>query len=218
MTDLTTVVIADDHPVFRGGLKALLASAGDIDVVGDAATGDEAVSLAAELLPDVAVMDLNMPGGINGIEATRNITEHSPSVRVLILTMFDDDESVFAALRAGAAGYLLKDAEHDDVVRAVRAIARGEVIFGPGVAQRVQAFFAGGRPVPESPFPQLTTREIEILDLVAAGENNATIARRLGIATKTVRNSTSNIFLKLHAADRAQAIIRARDAGLGRGG
>lgn len=217
MTEPISVVVADDHPVFRGGLGALLTSAGDIEVVGEAGNGDEAVALVADLVPDVVVMDINMPGGINGVEATRRITTSSPSVRVLILTMFDDEESVFAALRAGAAGYLLKDSEHEDVVRSVKAVARNEVIFGAGVAQRVQAFFSGARPEPHSPFPQLTRREIEILDLVAAGENNAVIARKLGIAPKTVRNSTSNIFLKMHAADRAQAIIRAREAGLGRG-
>jgi len=211
----TAVVIADDHPVLRGGLRALLASTGDFDVVGEAATGDEAVAIAVDLVPDVVVMDLQMPGGLNGIDATRQITEQVPTVHILVLTMFDDDDSVFAAVRAGAAGYLLKDADQDDVVRSIRAVARGDAIFGPGIAQRVRAFFAGDVPAP-SPFPHLTGREVEILDLIAAGQNNASIAQRLGIAPKTVRNSASNIFLKLHAADRAEAMIRARDAGLGR--
>jgi DNA-binding NarL/FixJ family response regulator len=211
---VATVLIADDHPVFRGGLRALLASTDGIEVVGDAACGDEAVTLAAELRPDVVVMDLHMPG-MNGVEATRELAVRAPDVRVLILTMFEDDESVFAAMRAGASGYLLKDAEQDDVVRSIVAIARGDAVFGPAVAERMRAAFASERS-PVAPFPQLTPRETEILDLLAAGHDNATIARRLGITSKTVRNSVSNIFLKLHVADRAQAIIRARDAGLGR--
>jgi DNA-binding NarL/FixJ family response regulator len=215
MTTSTTVLIADDHPVFRGGLRALLGSTPGIEVVGEASTGKEAVALAEELLPDVAVMDLHMPGGINGVEATRQIAERAPGVHVLILTMFDDDESVFAAMRAGAAGYLLKDAEQRDVIRSILAVAQGDAVFGARIARRLRAFFAGSDQ-PPAPFPQLTHREIEILDLMAAGENNAAIARRLGVAPKTVRNTASNIFLKLHVADRAQAIIKARDAGLGR--
>lgn len=214
-TETTTVIIADDHPVLRGGLRTLLASTGEFDVVGEAASGDEAVALAVEMVPDVVVMDLQMPGGMNGIDASRHITEQVPTAHILVLTMFDDDESVFAAVRAGAAGYLLKDADQNDVLRSIRAVARGDAIFGPGIAQRVRAFFAGDRPSP-SPFPHLTAREIEILDLIAAGLNNVAIAQRLGIAPKTVRNSASNIFLKLHAADRAEAIVRGRDAGLGR--
>jgi DNA-binding NarL/FixJ family response regulator len=209
-----TVLIADDHPVFRGGLRALLASMDGIEVVGDAASGEEAVTLAAELRPEVVVMDLHMPG-MNGVEATRELAVRAPDVRVLILTMFEDDESVFAAMRAGASGYLLKDAEQDDVVRSIVAVARGDAVFGPAVAKRMRAAFASERG-PVAPFPQLTPRETEILDLLAAGHDNTAIARRLGITSKTVRNSVSNIFLKLHVADRAQAIIRARDAGLGR--
>jgi DNA-binding NarL/FixJ family response regulator len=209
-----TVLIADDHPVFRGGLRALLASTEGIEVVGDAVSGDEAVRLAAELLPDVVVMDLHMPG-MNGVEATRELAVRAPGVRVLILTMFEDDESVFAAMRAGASGYLLKDAEQDDVVRSIVAVARGDAVFGPAVAERMRAVFASERR-PVAPFPQLTPREAEVLDLLAAGHDNAAIARRLGITSKTVRNSVSNIFLKLHVADRPQAIIRARNAGMGR--
>lgn len=215
MSDTTTVLIVDDHPVFRSGLRALLESAPDVEVVGEASSGEEAVALAAELLPDAVVMDLQMPGGMNGVQATRQIAERSPAVQVLVLTMFDDDDSVFAAMRAGAAGYLLKDAEHSDVVRAVVAVARGDVIFGPGIAQRVRDHLSGARPPAGSPFPELTVREVEILDLIATGANNASIARRLGIAPKTVRNASSNIFLKLQVADRAEAIIRGRDAGLG---
>jgi DNA-binding NarL/FixJ family response regulator len=210
-----SVLIADDHPVFRGGLRALLASTGDIEVVGEATTGDEAVTLAIALCPNVVVMDLHMPGGINGVEATRELAARASAVRVLILTMFEDDESVFAAMRAGASGYLLKDAEQDDVVRSIVAVARGDAVFGPSIAARMRAFFAEERGR-ATPFPQLTARETEVLDLLAAGHDNATIARRLGVAPKTVRNSVSTIFLKLHVADRAQAIIRARDAGLGR--
>jgi DNA-binding NarL/FixJ family response regulator len=209
-----TVLIVDDHPVFRGGLRALLASTDGIEVVGDAASGHEAVTLAAELRPDVVVMDLHMPG-MNGVEATRELAVRAPDVRVLILTMFEDDESVFAAMRAGASGYLLKDAEQDDVVRSIVAVARGDAVFGPAVAERMRAAFTS-EPRPVAPFPQLTPREAEVLDLVAAGHDNAAIARRLGITSKTVRNSVSNIFLKLHVADRPQAIIRARNAGMGR--
>ncbi len=216
MTDRTTVLIADDHPVFRRGLRALLSSTPDLEVIAEAASGEEAADLAVEHLPDAVVMDLRMPGGMSGVDATARIAERAPGVHVLILTMFDDDESVFAAMLAGAGGYILKDAEQDDVLRSIRAVANGDAIFGPGVAQRVRAYFAGDRPARGSPFPELTAREMEIVDLIAAGENNASIAKRLGIATKTVRNSASNIFLKLHAADRAEVIIRARDAGLGR--
>lgn len=215
MSDTTTVLIADDHPLFRSGLRALLESTPDVEVVGEASSGEEAVALAAELLPDTVVMDLHMPGGMNGVLAARQIARGSPAVQVLILTMFDDEESVFAAMRAGAAGYLLKDAEHADVVRAVVAVARGDVIFGPGIAQRVRDHLSGVQKPAGSPFPELTAREMEILDLIATGANNATIARRLGIATKTVRNASSNIFLKLQVADRAEAMIRGRDAGLG---
>lgn len=210
-----TVLLADDHPVFRGGLRALLSSTDGIEVVGEASTGDEAVALAVDLQPDAVVMDLHMPDGLNGVEATRELAVRAPDVRVLILTMFDDDESVFAAMRAGASGYLLKDAEQDDVIRSIVAVARGDAVFGPAIAERMRTFFTSDRTT-ASPFPQLTAREAEVLDLVAAGHDNTTIARRLGVAPKTVRNTVSNIFVKLHVADRPQAIVRARDAGLGR--
>jgi len=216
MTEPVTILIADDHPVFRKGLRALLDAIEEVEVVGEATGGEEAVALAIDLLPDVVVMDIQMPG-VNGVEATRRIAASAPSVRILVLTMFDDDDTVFAAMRAGAAGYVLKDAEHDDIIRSMLAVARGDAVFGPGVAARVRAFFSGREPS-TSPFPDLTPREVEVLDGMAAGENNQTIARRLGVAPKTIRNMSSNIFLKLQVADRSQAIIRARDAGLGRPG
>jgi DNA-binding NarL/FixJ family response regulator len=211
-----TVLVADDHPVFRGGLRAMLASTDAIEVIGEVATGREAVEQAVARRPDVVVMDLHMPGELNGVAATRELTLRAADVRVLVLTMSDDDESVLAAMRAGASGYVLKDAEQHDVVRSIVAVARGDVVFGPAVAQRMRTFLAGEAP-PTSPFPQLTEREAEVLDLVAAGHDNQAIARRLGVASKTVRNTVSNIFLKLQVADRPQAIIRAREAGMGRG-
>lgn len=216
MSEPVTVLIADDHPVFRTGLKALLDAVGGVEVVGVASGGEEAVTLAIDLLPDVVVMDVQMPG-TNGVEATRRIAAAAPSIRILVLTMFDDDDTVFAAMRAGAAGYMLKDAESDDILRSLMAVARGDAVFGPAVAARVRAFFSGAEPS-ISPFPELTPREMQVLDGMAAGENNQVIARRLGVAPKTIRNMSSNIFLKLQVADRSQAIVRARDAGLGRPG
>lgn len=215
MSELIEVVIADDHPVFRDGLRALLDTDADIKVVGEASTGGDVIALATELQPDVVVMDLHMPE-IDGVVATREIVQTSPHVAVLVLTMFDDDDSVFAAMRAGARGYLLKGTNQADVVRAVHLVAAGGAMFGPAVAQRVIEYF--GRPrstgVPIA-FPQLTDREHEILDLLAQGHSNTTIANRLRISEKTVRNHVSNIFTKIAVADRAQAIIRAREAGLG---
>jgi DNA-binding NarL/FixJ family response regulator len=208
------VVIADDHPIVRDGLSALLASIPSIDVAGVAVDGKEAVSAAVTLHPDVMVMDIQMPG-ISGVAATREITRVAPNVAVLMLTMFDDDDSVFAAMRAGARGYVLKGAQQDEIVRAIHAIAAGEAIFGPGIARRVLGL-ASGPPTRGSPFPELTTREREVLDLIAAGTRNSEIARRLSIAPKTVANHISAIFTKLQVADRGEAIIRARDAGLGR--
>jgi DNA-binding NarL/FixJ family response regulator len=210
------VLVADDHPLFRDGLRSALASHGDAEVVGEAATGDAAITSALELQPDVVVMDLQMPGA-NGIEATRRIIEASPHIGVLVLTMFEDDDSVFAAMRAGARGYLLKGAGQDEIARAVRAVAAGEAVFGPAVAQRLMDFFASQPSGPPPAFPDLTEREREILELVAQGESNQSIARRLFLSQKTVRNHVSNIFTKLQVADRAQAIVRAREAGLGQG-
>ncbi|SCG77332.1 response regulator transcription factor [Micromonospora inositola] len=214
MTSLR-VVIADDHPVFRSGLQALLAVQSGIEVVGEAATGVEAVRLAAELQPHVVLMDLQMPD-LDGVAATKQITRDSPRIAVLVFTMFDDDDSVFAAMRAGARGYLLKGTNHAEVVHAVHLVGSGGAMFGPAVAQRVIEFFARPRPIGVAlAFPQLTDREHEILDLLAQGQSNTTIANRLRISDKTVRNHVSNIFAKLAVADRAQAIARARDAGLG---
>jgi DNA-binding NarL/FixJ family response regulator len=215
------VLIADDHPMFRDGLRALLASLPEAEVAGEAATGEEAVAQAAALDPDVIFMDVQMPG-VNGIEATRRILHRAPHVGVIVLTMFEDDDSVFAAMRAGARGYLLKGADQEEIVRALRAVARGEAIFGPAVAQRLMNFFRdlGGASRPAAPplaFPELTDREREILNLIAQGHNNTEMAERLTLSPKTVRNHVSNIFSKLQVADRAQAIVRAREAGLGAG-
>ena len=209
------ILIADDHPMFRFGLRARLGAEPDLAVVGEAATGEEAVALAADLAPDVVLMDLNLPG-FNGIEATRRIRETAPAVAVLVVTMFDDD-SVFAAMRAGARGYLLKDAEGEETVRAIRAIAHGEAIFSPSVARRLLGYFAAPHPaVPERTFPELTERERAVLALLAEGYTNAAIAARLALSPKTARNYVSSIFGKLQVADRTEAILRARDAGLGR--
>ena len=209
------VLLADDHPLFRDGLRSALASLGDTEVVGEAATGEAAIEQALELQPDVVVMDLQMPA-VNGIEATRRIVEASPHIGVLVLTMFEDDDSVFAAMRAGARGYVLKGSGQDEIVRAIHAVSSGEAIFGPAIAERLMAFFASGPDGPPPVFPDLTEREREVLELVARGESNQAIARRLVLSEKTVRNHVSNIFTKLQVADRAQAIVRAREAGLGR--
>jgi DNA-binding NarL/FixJ family response regulator len=214
MTDIR-VVIADDHPIVREGMTALLTSLPGFTVVGVAATGRAAVREVVTTRPDVAVLDLQMPD-LDGIAATKEITRAAPDVAVLVLTMFSDDESVFAAMRAGARGYLVKGAEQDEIARAIRAVAAGEAIFGPAVAQRVLGFFSAAPTTPDVPFPELTDRERQILDHLAAGLPNAAIATRLGVAPKTVANNVSTIFTKLQVADRAAAIIRARDAGLGR--
>ena len=216
MGDAVRVLIADDHPLFREGMRGRLDRVADVTVVGEAASGDEAVELARELEPDVILMDIKMPG-LNGIEATREILRASPHVGVLMLTMFEDDDSVFAAMRAGAKGYLLKDSGGEGVVHAIRAVASGEAVFGPGVAERIIGFFSVSRSAaPQRAFPELTEREEEILSLVAQGKSNQEISRQLFVSLKTVRNHVSNILLKLQVADRAQAVIRARDAGLGR--
>jgi len=207
------VLVADDHPVFRFGLRALLMAEPDTDVVGEATTGDDAVRLATSLQPDVVLMDVNMPG-INGIEATRRIVETAPNVKVIMLTMFDDDDSVFAAMRAGARGYLLKGAEGEETVHAIRVVAGGEAIFSPSVARRLVQYFGPQQRSDSPAFPQLTEREREILTLVAEGYTNSAVAERLGIGTKTVRNYVSSIFDKLQVAGRAEAIARARSVGM----
>jgi DNA-binding NarL/FixJ family response regulator len=210
------VLVADDHPMFRDGLRALLASAPDAELVGEATTGEEAISLAAELQPDVILMDVQMPG-MGGIEATRQVVQDSPHVRVLVITMFEDDATVFRAMRAGARGYLLKGANYKEMLRAIGAVGNGEAIFSPTVAVRLMDYFAGIRPAAQPQvFPELSDREHEILDLIAQGHKNPQIAKRLYLSPKTVRNHVSNILSKLQVADRTQAIIRAREAGLGR--
>ena len=218
MEDSVRVLIADDHPLFREGMRGRLDRVADVAVVGEAASGDEAVELAHKLDPHVILMDIKMPG-LNGIEATREIQQASPQIGVLVLTMFEDDDSVFAAMRAGAKGYLLKDSGGEGVVHAIRAVASGEAVFGPGVAERIIGFFSAPRAAaPQRAFPELTEREEEVLSLVAQGKSNQQIARQLFVSLKTIRNHVSNILLKLQVADRAQAVIRARDAGMGRDG
>jgi DNA-binding NarL/FixJ family response regulator len=208
------ILIADDHPVFRYGLRALLAAEPTTEVIGDATTGGEAIAKASSLQPDVILMDLNMPG-VNGIEATRRILEMTPHMSILVLTMFDDDDSIFAAMRAGARGYLLKGAEGEETVRAIHAVSSGEAIFSPAIARKLMQYFGARRPTaPPQAFPELTEREREILTLIAQGYTNTAIAEKLVLSPKTVRNHVSNIFSKLQVADRAEAIIRARDAGL----
>jgi DNA-binding NarL/FixJ family response regulator len=208
------VMVADDHPAFRTGLRQMLSGIADLELVGEADGGLAAVELAAQVQPDVVLMDLRMPG-IDGIEATRRLLRVDPAVGVVVLTMFEDDDSVFAAMRAGARGYLLKGSEQEDILRAVRCIAAGDAIFGPGVAQRMMQYFATGGAPSRAAFPALTDREREVLELIAAGKGNAAIAHDLVLTLKTVRNHVSNIFGKLQVADRAAAIVKARDAGLG---
>ena len=208
------VLIADDHPLFRKGMRALLMTTSDMVIIGEATTGQETIELAATLQPDVILMDLQMPG-INGIEATRQICHTSPHIRILVVTLFEDDASVFTALRAGARGYVLKDAQEEEVLRAIRAVANGEAIFSTAIASRLIDFFAAPRStVAKELFPTLTEREREILQLIAHGSSNSDIARQLSLSVKTVSNYISNIFGKLQVTDRTQAVIRARDAGL----
>jgi DNA-binding NarL/FixJ family response regulator len=212
--DSLRILIADDHPLFRKGMRTLLTATADTEVIGEATTGREVIELAAALQPDVILMDLQMPG-VNGIEATRQILQDSPNIRILVVTLFEDDASVFTALRAGARGYILKDAKEDEILRAIRAVGSGEAIFSPAIATRLMEFFATPRPsASKEIFPTLTDREREILQLIARGSTNHDIARQLGLSVKTVNNYVSNIFSKLQVTDRAQAIIRARDAGL----
>jgi DNA-binding NarL/FixJ family response regulator len=213
--DKIRILIADDHTLFRDGLRALFASLLDIETVGEAATGEEAIAQAATLQPDVILMDIQMPG-INGIEATQRILRASPHIGIIVLTMFEDDASVFAAMRAGARGYILKGADQAEMLRAIRAVASGEALFGPAIAKRLMNYFAASRSAAQAQiFPELTDRERELLNLIAQGYNNTEIAERLVLSPKTVRNHISNIFSKLQVADRAQAIVRAREAGLG---
>jgi len=213
MDEPIRILVADDHAGFRSGLDALLATQPDLRIVGNAETGDEAVARALALQPDVVLMDLNMPG-IDGIAATRRIVDTSPHIAILVLTMADHDAAVFDALRAGARGYLLKGADRAELTRAIRAVASGEAIFGPDVARRLMAYFADA-PVRAPAFPELSERELEVLELIARGMSNQQIVDRLGISPKTVRNHISNIFSKLQVRDRAEAVVRAREAGMG---
>ncbi len=212
--DPIRVLIVDDHAPFRAGLRALLTSVPEMEVAGEAENGEDAIREAAKLQPDVILMDIQMPG-MNGIEATRQIYQSSPHIGVIVLTMFEDDDSVFAAMRAGARGYLLKGADQAEILRAIHAVKSGEAMFGPAIARRLINFFNQVQLQAQNPFPELTDREREVLDMIARGSNNAEIASALTLSQKTVRNHVSNIFNKLQVADRAQAIIRARDAGLG---
>jgi DNA-binding NarL/FixJ family response regulator len=210
-----TILIADDSAPFRDGMRAMLRREDELALVGEATNGAAAVRLAINLQPDVVLMDLHMPEG-NGIDATRTIVAQAPHIRVLVLTMFEDDDSVFAALQAGARGYLLKGADKAEILRAIRAVHSGEAIFGPVIAQRLMGYFATLRqPLAPLPFPELTVREREILSMIAQGRTNQEIAADLVVSLKTVRNHVSNIFSKLHVADRAQAMSAARNAGLG---
>jgi len=214
------ILIADDHTLFREGMRALLSAIADCEVVGEAATGEDVIAQAATLLPDVILMDIQMPG-LNGIEATTRILHTSPHIGIIVVTMLEDSDSVFAAMRAGARGYVLKGADKTEMLQAIRAVARGEALFGPAIARRLKNFFselqADSRTgLPARAFPELTDREHDVLDLIAQGHNNKQIAERLTLSPKTVSNHISNIFNKLQVADRAQAIVRARQAGLGR--
>jgi DNA-binding NarL/FixJ family response regulator len=214
------VLIADDHVFYREGMRALLGNSPEITVIGEASNGDEVIAQASTLNPQVILMDLKMPG-TNGIDATRRIHESNPNIGVLVITMFDDDDSVFAAMRSGARGYILKDADKDELVRAIVAVERGEAIFSPAIAQRMIQYFTttpGRQSTPKKPdeFDELTERELEILDLIAQGHNNMVIANKLSLSIKTVQNYVYSILTKLQVADRAQAIVRAREAGFGK--
>jgi DNA-binding NarL/FixJ family response regulator len=211
--DKITILIADDHPVFRKGLRALLLSMPTMELVGEATSGAEAVRLAEQLQPDVILMDLQMPEG-GGLAAIRQIVQTSPHIRILVVTMFQDDDSVFAAMRAGARGYVLKDMNDEDISRAILAVGSGDAIFSPAIAARLISFFNARPALPVEIFPELTESERNVLKLMAQGENNEAIAQQLSFTGKTVRNYVSNIFSKLQVADRAQAIVKARDAGL----
>jgi DNA-binding NarL/FixJ family response regulator len=218
--DTIRILIVDDHALFREGLRALFAALPDIEVVGEAADGGAAVAQVATLQPDVVLMDINMPD-LNGIEATRQILSAQPGMGIIMVTMLEDDASVFAAMRAGARGYVLKGAHHDEILQSIRAVAMGQAVFGPAIATRMINFFQDlNQPVSKTgnaiqAFPELTEREREVLVLIAQGVSNKEIAEKLVISMKTVSNHITNIFGKLQVADRAQAIIRARDAGLG---
>jgi DNA-binding NarL/FixJ family response regulator len=209
------VLIADDHPLFRSGLRMVLDLLPEVEVVGEAANGKEAVEMAAHSRPDVILMDLGMPG-MTGIEATRQIVGTNPAISILVVTMHKDDDSVFTALQAGARGYVLKGADQEEILLAIRAVSNGNIILGPAIANRVMTFFMTPRQTGPHVFPELSGREREILELIARGNSNSSIAEQLIISPKTVRNLVSSILSKLQVASRAEAIVRAREAGLGR--
>ena len=215
MSERVRLLVVDDHPTFRLGMRALLSSIPGFSVLGEAADAPEAVDLARSTPADVVIMDLDL-AGTSGIDATSAVLRERPELRVLVVTMMEDDDSVFAAMRAGARGYLLKSASPAEVERAVRAVANGDLHVAAGVAERMLGFVTGARTA-ATPFPELTEREREVLDLVARGLDNLAVARRLALSDKTVRNHLSTILAKLQVADRAQAIVRAREAGLGQG-
>lgn len=213
------LLVADDHALFREGLQALFSATPGIELLGEAATGEETVALAEKLLPDIILMDINMPG-IDGIQATRRILRANPTIGVIMVTMLEDDASLFSAMRAGARGYVLKGAHHQELLQTVQAVANGQALFGAPIAARIMSFFQDiaadlESTLPQEAFPELTPRELEVLELIAQGANNSQIAEKLVISDKTVRNHITSIFSKLQVADRAQAIIKARDAGLG---
>lgn len=214
------ILIADDHALFREGVHAILKSVPDIEIVGEAGTGQEAINLASDLTPDVILMDIQMPD-LNGVEATRRILAAQPDAGIIIVTMLEDDDSLFSAMKAGARGYVLKGADKVEMLKSIRAVAGGEALFGPAIAVRLLNLFQENRPRPRDespsiPFPELTDREREVLACIAHGDTNAQIAEGLTISLKTVRNHVSNIFTKLQVVNRAQAAIKARDAGLGK--
>lgn len=218
MMETIRLLIADDHALFREGLQALFSATPGIDIIGEAATGSDSVALARELQPDIILMDINMPD-VNGIEATRQILRASPTTGIIMVTMLEDDASLFSAMRAGARGYVLKGAHHQELLQAIRVVANGQALFGAPIAARIRNFFQSIESdfisvQPEDAFPELTPRELEVLELIAQGDKNSQIAEKLVISDKTVRNHITNIFSKLQVADRAQAIIKARDAGL----
>lgn len=214
MAEKIRILIADDHPMVRSGMQAFLNSVPDIEIVGEAGSGEEAVAAALEQQPDVVLMDIQMPG-LNGIEATRQILRDSPHIGMIMVTIYDDNDAIFASMQAGARGYILKGADQAEILRAIHAVSNGEALFSPGIAQRLVNYFTTlGTVTTRTAFPELTERERQILNLIAKGSNNQQISERLSLSLKTVRNHISNIFSKLQVADRAQAILKARDAGL----
>lgn len=213
------VLVVDDHTLFREGMCAIFENVPDIEVVGQASNGHEAVTQVNSLLPDIILMDISMPD-LNGIEATEQVLALKPDTGIIMLTMVENNDSLFAAMRAGAHGYILKGADKAEVLKTIRSVANGEATFGPAIATRLTSFFQSfkQKPLPtevSDPFPDLTNREREVLALITAGKNNHEIAVQLHISVKTVSNHISNIFNKLQVADRVQAIVKARNAGIG---